>query len=369
MPHDIFISHSHEDKLTADAACAILEKNGIRCWIAPRDVIPGQDYDVEISRAIKDCRAMVIIFSTHTNESRHVKSEITAAFGKGKILLPLRIEEIVPAEGIDIFLSNVHWLDAYTPPMETHLQYLADTLLRLMPDRIEYKSAVAPVSVAPAQAIVSVSTQRHRVLAKLLKQFMMFPLWAAIAYLIYNLADAVDGIRFLNIVIGLILAGLAVWIYRRYAATTSTLRRRRLGKTVAFLLLVAGAAIAYWPINEINWEMWSPGRVSELQSEGRTIFVAFTAPWSMTARVNELVLFHSTGDVLKAFHDKDVALLRADSTNMDPLIFGEIARFGGTSVPFYLLYLPGRSSPIVLPANPTPKIVLDDLSEETAPTH
>ena len=46
MPHDIFISYSNQDKPVADAACNVLEKNGIRCWIAPRDVVAGLDYSI-----------------------------------------------------------------------------------------------------------------------------------------------------------------------------------------------------------------------------------------------------------------------------------------------------------------------------------
>ena len=41
MSHDVFISHAHQDTPTAEAVCAALERNDIRCWIAPRDVIPG----------------------------------------------------------------------------------------------------------------------------------------------------------------------------------------------------------------------------------------------------------------------------------------------------------------------------------------
>ncbi len=44
MALDVFISYAIADKLTADAACAALEAEGIRCWIAPRDVLPGMDY-------------------------------------------------------------------------------------------------------------------------------------------------------------------------------------------------------------------------------------------------------------------------------------------------------------------------------------
>jgi hypothetical protein len=42
MEYDVFVSYSHPDKASADAACATLEQAGIRCWIAPR-AIPARD--------------------------------------------------------------------------------------------------------------------------------------------------------------------------------------------------------------------------------------------------------------------------------------------------------------------------------------
>jgi TIR domain len=53
MPHDVFISHSSQNKLVADAVCAALESNGIRCWIAPRNAQPGRSFAREITRAIR----------------------------------------------------------------------------------------------------------------------------------------------------------------------------------------------------------------------------------------------------------------------------------------------------------------------------
>ena len=41
MEYVVFISYSHTDKASADAACATLEQAGIRCRIAPRDIVPG----------------------------------------------------------------------------------------------------------------------------------------------------------------------------------------------------------------------------------------------------------------------------------------------------------------------------------------
>ncbi len=69
MAHDVFISYSNHDKPTADAICAALEANGIRCWIAPRDILPGSDWGEAIIDAIHACRAMLLIFSSSSNAS------------------------------------------------------------------------------------------------------------------------------------------------------------------------------------------------------------------------------------------------------------------------------------------------------------
>ena len=40
---DIFISHSSKNKPIADALVAALEKAGLGCWIAPRNIPTGSN--------------------------------------------------------------------------------------------------------------------------------------------------------------------------------------------------------------------------------------------------------------------------------------------------------------------------------------
>ena len=90
MPYDVFISYSGKDKATADRVYQFLEKQGIACWIAPRDVPPGETYGAAIIRAIEDSLATVILFSEHSNTSEHVKNEIERTVHKrprGKVLM------------------------------------------------------------------------------------------------------------------------------------------------------------------------------------------------------------------------------------------------------------------------------------------
>ena len=132
MAHDVFICHSAKDKTTADAVCAMLESNGVRCWIAPRDVTPGMEWSECIIDAIEECRVMVLVFTTNANESGQIRREIERAVNRGVAILPIRIEDILPGRALEYFIGNVHWLDALTPPLESHLQNLAGTVKLLL---------------------------------------------------------------------------------------------------------------------------------------------------------------------------------------------------------------------------------------------
>jgi hypothetical protein len=132
MAHDVYISYSHVDKAAADAACATLERAGIRCWIAPRDITPGDEWSAAIIKAIDQCRAMVLIFSANANSSRQIRREVERAITVGVPLVPVRIEDVVPTESLAYFIGTVHWLDAMTPPFENHLVKLADSIKALL---------------------------------------------------------------------------------------------------------------------------------------------------------------------------------------------------------------------------------------------
>jgi hypothetical protein len=132
MAHDVFVSYASGDKPVADAVCATLESHGIRVWMAPRDVLPGMHYGEAIIDAIHECRIMVLVFSSKANLSGHIPKEIERAVSQGATIMPLRIEDVTPAKSLDYFIGSVHWLDALTPPLETHLQRLAANVQTLL---------------------------------------------------------------------------------------------------------------------------------------------------------------------------------------------------------------------------------------------
>jgi hypothetical protein len=154
MAHDVFISYASGDKTVADAVCATLESHGIRCWIAPRDVLPGLHYGEAIIDAIHECRIMVLVFSSKANLSGHIPKEIERAVSQGSTIMPLRIEDVLPGKSLDYFIGSVHWLDALTAPLEAHLERLAANVQTLLA-RNAPVAAANPAPVAPAPAIAA----------------------------------------------------------------------------------------------------------------------------------------------------------------------------------------------------------------------
>ncbi|MGA7221817.1 MAG: TIR domain-containing protein [Candidatus Acidiferrales bacterium] len=133
MAFDVFISYASKDKIVADAVCARLEASGIRCWIAPRDIVGGTSYGEAIIEAIHGAKVMVLVFSSSANASGHIPKEVERAVSNDVAVLPFRIEDVPPGKSLDYFIGSVHWLDAMTPPMEKHLDNLAATVHKLLP--------------------------------------------------------------------------------------------------------------------------------------------------------------------------------------------------------------------------------------------
>jgi TPR repeat protein len=108
----LFVSHVSEDRTAALEIVAELERRGVPCWIAPRNVEPGKPFDDEIAAALDRCRAMLLIFSEQCNESEYIRREVTVAGENQKVIIPLRIEDAQPRRGLRVRLSDLHWLDA-----------------------------------------------------------------------------------------------------------------------------------------------------------------------------------------------------------------------------------------------------------------
>jgi eukaryotic-like serine/threonine-protein kinase len=132
MAHDVFISYSIKDKNVADAVCSIMEKNGIRCWFAPRDITPGLPFAEAIIDGIKGSKVFVLVYSSNSNQSHQVIKEVDRAVHHGLAIIPLRLEDVPMSKQLEYYVSDVHWMDAITPPLEKHINKLCKVVQMLL---------------------------------------------------------------------------------------------------------------------------------------------------------------------------------------------------------------------------------------------
>lgn len=157
MAHDVFISYSSHDKPIADAICAGLEAAKIRCWIAPRDMLPGVPYAEALGDALRESQLLLLVLSSNSNHSSQVMREVECAVDKGIPILPFRVEDVEPSASLDYFVKAIHWLDAITPPLEMHLDSLTETVRVLLT-----RQRTSPVRPGPPGAAGTAGTPATR---------------------------------------------------------------------------------------------------------------------------------------------------------------------------------------------------------------
>jgi hypothetical protein len=154
MSGHVFISHSSENRDEANEVSAFIEANGVKTWIAPRDVRPGMDYSEQLQQAIEECVAFVVLVTDMANKSPYVRAETEMAFSTHKPIFPLRSSDIQPAAGLAFFLKIRHWTDAYGKGRDAAMDRLVLELRTVsgVPDD-KTRIAAGPVpAVPPASA-------------------------------------------------------------------------------------------------------------------------------------------------------------------------------------------------------------------------
>ena len=111
MPGRIFVCHASPDAGAAQRVAAALERAGIECWIAPRDIAPGENYTQAILDALAAAPAVVLVFSETTNESPHVQRELETAVGSGTRIIPVRLQTVEPSPALRYFIGTSQWLE------------------------------------------------------------------------------------------------------------------------------------------------------------------------------------------------------------------------------------------------------------------
>lgn len=209
------------------------------------------------------------------------------------------------------------------------------------------------------------------------KQVLAFPMYAATVWLVWVLAQQAGANAVLIALGGIVALAFAAWLYD----TTRNTRpgTERIGTVGALITLLLTLFVGYSSVNissqtddtetnnlavhaNRNWEPYSAERLKSLLTEGKPVFLNFTASWCISCLVNEKVaLSHS--DVKDAFKTTGITYLKGDWTKRDAEITAILTQFGRSGVPLYAFYPAGNNSkPVELPQVLTPNIVIEAIA-------
>jgi TolB-like protein/Flp pilus assembly protein TadD len=146
--HDVFVSYASQDVSVANSIVAAVERSGLKCWIAPRDVPPGTQYADVIIRAINGTKVLVVVLSEHSVSSAHVGKEIERASAKGRPIIALRTDAKPLTPALEYFLSESQWIDVGTGGVDAAAAKLAEAVRRL----IAYPTGVMPPAAAAVES-------------------------------------------------------------------------------------------------------------------------------------------------------------------------------------------------------------------------
>ena len=177
-----------------------------------------------------------------------------------------------------------------------------------------------------------------------LKQLFGFMMFAAAIWLLWVLANQVDANSILFVLIGWFSLAFASWLVIskiKFAAYIS-----------AVIGLVWGSQLYEWDfkdvkvINDGESISWSIEKENELRLNEQAYFINFTAAWCITCKVNEAVAFSDA--VFNKFEEKNITYLKADWTNRNSEIAGQIEKYNRSGIPLYIYWNKKLDEPMVL---------------------
>jgi TolB-like protein/tetratricopeptide (TPR) repeat protein len=163
--HDIFVSYASQDAAVANSIVENLERCGLRCWMAPRDVKPGAQYADAIVAAINEAEAIVLVLSQSAVASSHVAREVERAASKHKPIIAFRIDAAALNRALEYFLSNSQWIDVVKLGMPAAFVKLSEAVAQesgnasdpIIPTKHVERASRRGKLIAVAAALIGVS--------------------------------------------------------------------------------------------------------------------------------------------------------------------------------------------------------------------
>ncbi len=182
---------------------------------------------------------------------------------------------------------------------------------------------------------------------------MAFLLFGTGVWLLGVMASAYGAEAAMNLVWFLLALGLAAWLYGLLTRDEDPWGKRL---TRLAPLLVAALVFGWWmlefpeagaakgpagagKVHLIKWVPFTEKKVARLQSEGKSVFIDFTADWCMNCKANERMVIE-IASTKKLMDELGVVPVKADNTRHDPVIQKWLKRYNRAGVPMYIVLPP-----------------------------
>jgi hypothetical protein len=130
MSHDVFISFASKDEEVAGKIHSHLQDRGIDCFWC-KDLPGGAKYVTELGRAIRESKALLLVFSSAADSSDSVINEVTIAHNNRIPRIPLRLENVLPVN-LEYVLANSLFFDVFPKPLDYYLPQLVAYIRKLL---------------------------------------------------------------------------------------------------------------------------------------------------------------------------------------------------------------------------------------------
>jgi len=183
-----------------------------------------------------------------------------------------------------------------------------------------------------------------------LQQFLAFPLYLTVIWLLWVLGRLVGDIGWLIASLLMVTLVFTIWLGR-----SASQARRWMAAGIAVVALAAAftsvmttPASSQQTVSASSWKSFDAAKIAEARANNQAVFVDYTAAWCITCQVNKKLVL-DTDPIQALFKEKNVLLVRADWTHHDAAITESLAQFGRNSVPVYAWYAAGTKQAELLP--------------------
>ena len=115
-PLKVFLCHAHSDAEAVRTLYDRLTADGVDAWLDKEKLLPGQDWELEIRKAVRESDVVIVCLSEQFNKAGFKQKEVRWALDtamekpEGEIFItPARLEECENLES----LRKWHWVDLF----------------------------------------------------------------------------------------------------------------------------------------------------------------------------------------------------------------------------------------------------------------